>query len=108
MAWDDPLVWVLIVAIVIFLFGSSRIPALAKGLGRAKYEFDMARKGIFSDGGEKTEVAAVDNNEPLLEAARKEGIDVSGKTKQQIASELSAKLNKQTKREQSNQKKRLT
>ena len=26
MAWDDPVVWVLIIAVVVFLFGANKIP----------------------------------------------------------------------------------
>lgn len=96
MAFDDPIVWVLIVAVVIFLFGSSKIPGLAKSLGQARREFDTALRGQHSD----SAVSASSQNastlaplDPLIQAAQKEGIDIQGKTRQQIASELSWKLN---------------
>ena len=44
MAFDDPLVWVLIIAVVVFLFGANKIPGLARAFGQAKKEFDEARQ----------------------------------------------------------------
>ncbi len=105
MAFDDPIVWVLIVAVVVFLFGANKIPSLARSLGQARREFDGAMKGnVPSEPIGTTSNAsvvpppmpvapAVEASDPLIEAAQKEGIDTRGKTKQQIASELSWKLN---------------
>ncbi len=93
MAFDDPVVIVLIVASVVFLFGAGRIPAFAKSLGTARREFDKAMKGNF-DSAEKLSVAQIDGEDPLITAAKKEGIDTAGKSKQEIASALSWKLNK--------------
>jgi sec-independent protein translocase protein TatA len=123
MAWDDPIVWVLIVTAVIFLFGSNKIPELARAIGKAKREFDQARSGfmgaINSELNPMTATSvppprnpstvvrpasppgltqpAVANptpitDDPLLIAARNEGIDTRGKTKSQIATELASKL----------------
>jgi sec-independent protein translocase protein TatA len=107
MAFDDPIVWVLIVAVVVFLFGANKIPSLARSLGMARREFDTAIKGGSSTSTNATMQNAtvvpppmpvaptnvIDPADPLIEAAQKEGIDTRGKTKQQIASELSWKLN---------------
>jgi sec-independent protein translocase protein TatA len=108
MAFDDPIVWVLIVAVVVFLFGASKIPSLARSLGQARREFDTAIKGTGSSDSSTLTMSnatlapppmpvaptnAIDPTDPLIEAAQKEGIDTRGKTKQQIASELSWKLN---------------
>ena len=49
MGFDDPVVIVLILAAVVFLFGAGRIPAFAKSLGTARREFDKAMKGNFED-----------------------------------------------------------
>ena len=94
MAFDDPVVIILILAVAVLLFGAGRIPAFARSLGQARREFDKAMKGTYEDPPKtlesKTEGPAED---PLIAAARKEGIETSGKTKQEIASALSWKLN---------------
>jgi sec-independent protein translocase protein TatA len=114
MAWDDPVVWVLIVAVVVFLFGSSKIPSIARALGEARREFDSSLRGtppgakngsppIVNSPASYTPPPAPPSqvktypapNDPLVQAAQKEGIDTTGKTREQIASELSWKLNQQ-------------
>lgn len=147
MAWDDPVVWVLIVGAIILLFGSNKIPELARSLGAAKKEFDQARKGfmgainteinnagnaapsaitpparppgltnppravpsvdstaapaaaipspssaVAQPKGEAERQIAGSDDDPLLIAARSEGIDTRGKTRSQIASELASKV----------------
>lgn len=105
MALDDPVVLVLIVVVVIFLFGGSRIPGLARALGEARREFDRGFRGQPPGAAAQSEqpvsvpssasqpsTLAVDD--PLVMAAQREGIDTRGKTREQIASELSWKLNK--------------
>ena len=91
MGWEDPIVWVLIIAVVVFLFGANKIPQLARSLGQARREFDNASKGVPS----MTYAAAIaDPNDPLILAAQREGIDTAGKTKEQIANEIAWKLSK--------------
>jgi TatA/E family protein of Tat protein translocase len=117
MAWDDPVVWILIVGAVILLFGSNKIPQIARSLGAARKEFDVARKGLST--AINSEINAVsappgmspttpptDQNvspitdqgaspledDPLLVAARNEGIDTRGKTRSEIAAELASKV----------------
>lgn len=117
MAWDDPVVWVLIIAVVIFLFGANKIPQFAKALGQARREFDQASKELTNPSAAPvaqpvatTSAATVQNfaapvanpgvsataaaaaNDPLVVAAQKEGIDTTGKTRDQIATELAWKL----------------
>ncbi|MGA2874321.1 MAG: twin-arginine translocase TatA/TatE family subunit [Nitrososphaerales archaeon] len=123
MAFDDPVVWVLIIAVVIFLFGSSKIPQLARSLGQARKEFESGWKGISNEimtasGTPDTPLAVPlaprpqpvvpqatpvvtassarlsQVSDPLLLACKNEGIDIAGKTKEQLASELAWKLNK--------------
>ncbi len=106
MGFDDPVVWILIVAVVVFLFGASRIPQFARSLGSARREFEQAWRG---GGGAPTTMnmqqTPVQTNpmptqstntpvsdDPVIVAARNEGIVTEGKTRQQIASELAWKL----------------
>jgi sec-independent protein translocase protein TatA len=96
MAWGDPLQWVIIgiIVIVIFLWGPQKIPELARGLGRAKKEFDMAAKEfnnstaipVQSSSGTVTPAKTAD--EILLETAQQLGITTAGKTREQIAQEI--------------------
>ncbi len=118
MALDDPVVWILIIAVIVFLFGSSKIPGFARALGQARREFDNAWKGItpppstgatapasnnpsgpnFGSVGStqasvaRTQPSSSDSSDPLFVAAQKEGIDTQGKTRQEVASELAWKL----------------
>jgi sec-independent protein translocase protein TatA len=90
MGWDDPIVWVLIAAVVIFLFGASRIPQFARSIGQARKEFSDASKGSSP-----VQVGpSQDSSDPLVVAAQREGIDTTGKTREQIASEIAWKLSK--------------
>jgi TatA/E family protein of Tat protein translocase len=83
LGFDDPTVWILIVAAIIFLFGASQIPKFARGLGQARREWNYAMKG---------EVPPEAASDPLTEAAKKEGIETQGKTRAQISEELALKI----------------
>jgi len=96
LGFDDPVVIILILAVVVLLFGASRIPQFARSLGQARREFEKGAKG---DEPATTAVPVAASagpaaDDPLVVAAQKEGIDTQGKTKEQIASELSWKLNR--------------
>jgi len=115
MAWDDPVVWMLIIGLGVLLFGSNKIPELARSLGKARREFDAASKGLvdtinseINTSQPSTQVArsapqvatasplpaseVLSETDPLVIAARNEGIDTRGKTRSQIASELAARV----------------
>lgn len=115
MAFDDPIVWILILGVVVFLFGSSKIPQFARSLGQARKEFDGGWKGIASEITKpptETKAPVADTTvatpaatattvsetapgkDPLIVACESEGITTIGKTREQLASELSWKLNK--------------
>jgi len=122
MALDDPVVWVLIIAVVIFLFGSSKIPQFARSIGQARKEFENGWKGISNEimaapgaspaqavpqpprpqqvmpqappAQTATSTQPLQPSDPLIVACQNEGIDTFGKTREQLASELSWKLNK--------------
>lgn len=104
MAFDDPVVWILIVAVIVFLFGANKIPQIARGLGQARKEFEEASKGITNpqSSANPTSPAPASNSttgaqtgeDPLISAAKKEGIETQGKTREEIASELAWKLKK--------------
>jgi len=95
LGFDDPVVIILILAVVVLIFGASRIPQLARSLGQARREFEKGSKGEPAVASQAVPVAtSVSPDDPLVVAAQREGIDTQGKTKEQIASELSWKLNR--------------
>ena len=108
MALDDPVVWVLILAAVIFLFGSNKIPQFARAIGQARKEFESGWKGISNEIMTATappvqssvpppatpQTKELSPTDPLVVACRNEGIDTTGKTREQLSSELAWKLNK--------------
>jgi sec-independent protein translocase protein TatA len=95
--------WLIIgvVAIVIIMWGPSKIPELAKAFGKAKGEFSKASKE-FNDAATTTANAPTatgkiaspplkSKDEVLLETARNLGIDTDGKTREQKAEEVGIK-----------------
>ena len=106
MALDDPIVWLLIVAAVVLLFGASRIPKFARSLGEARREFNKGSNPDAPEVNSRSTVAAtmpppaqstsetLSPDDPLYTAAQNEGIDIRGKTRSQVATELAWKLNK--------------
>jgi sec-independent protein translocase protein TatA len=99
MALGDPLQWIIIgvVVIIIFLWGPQKIPELARGLGRAKKEFDNAAKEfnnptlgpVQTAGGTISPLKTTD--EIFLDTAHQLGITTDGKTREQIAQEIVSK-----------------
>lgn len=71
---------VLILVILIFLFGATKMKDLAKGLGESVREFKKATK---EPPNEKEDV-----NEAIIEAAKKMGIKTEGKDIKQILKEM--------------------
>ena len=82
--------WTTVVAVgvlvVVLIWGPQKIPDLARSLGRARREFDQASRGL----GEPTAPIRADPNmqEPLIEVAKRLGIDTLGKTRQEISDEI--------------------
>ncbi len=98
--------WLIIgvVAIVIIMWGPSKIPEFARALGRAKGEFSKASKEFENAANaplittNTTAAAAAtaatlkSKDEVLLETAKNLGISTDGKTREQISEEISAKV----------------
>jgi sec-independent protein translocase protein TatA len=82
--------WVIIIAIVaiLLIWGPGQIPKLARALGQAKKELKEASEES------KKEEAKVEVD-PLIVTAIKMGIDVTGKTKEQISQEIIARVKAQ-------------
>lgn len=97
----DPLEWIVIgvIVVVIFLWGPAKIPELARSLGRAKKEFDNAKKEIENPSGALLQAASQASPGPaqmsaddmLIQTAKRMGITTEGKTREQITNEMVAK-----------------
>ncbi len=99
MALGDPLQWIVIgiIVIVIFLWGPQKIPELARGLGRAKREFEQASKEVEGSLNMTSASPPVPKSadQVLLDTARQLGIKTEGKTREQISQEIVARAKTQ-------------
>jgi sec-independent protein translocase protein TatA len=83
------LIITLIIALAIFIWGPSKIPELARALGKAKKEFEQAQKEFQAESSTKANVNVTENSQAtLIEVATKLGIDTHGKSEEQIAREI--------------------
>ncbi|MCL7392328.1 MAG: twin-arginine translocase TatA/TatE family subunit [Thaumarchaeota archaeon] len=92
---------VIIIIIVIFLiWGPSKIPELARSLGKAKKEFEKAMKEaeeIKQQAASSIDVQALKNDvDMLIDMAKKLGIPTEGRTRAEIYNDVMAKLGKST------------
>jgi sec-independent protein translocase protein TatA len=91
----DPIELIVIgvVVLVVVLWGPSKIPELARALGKAKGEYQKAAAETNFDADPNRNVAAPSNaagssDSKLFEVARSLGIATEGKTSDQIAKEI--------------------
>ncbi len=101
MAWGlGPGELLLIFGIILILFGPKKLPELARSLGKAKREYEMAMREATEPSEESGESKSAPvkkektEEEILLETAKKLGIDTEGKTIEQIAEEVLQKAKK--------------
>jgi sec-independent protein translocase protein TatA len=92
---------IIIIIIVIFLiWGPSKIPELARSLGKAKKEFEKAMKEaeeIKQQAASSIDIQALKNDvDMLIETAKKLGIPTEGRTRAEIYNDVMAKLGKST------------
>ena len=82
---------ILIALVIILIWGPSKLPSLARGMGEAIREFRKAASGVAEE-----EVRRVERREEIdqkiIEMARSLGISTEGKTKEQILDEINRKL----------------
>jgi len=74
---------ILVLAILVFLFGATKMKDLAKGLGESVREFKKATKEPSSE--------KEDTEEAIIETAKKMGISTEGKDVKQILREMEEK-----------------
>lgn len=92
--------WIIIIALLVifFIWGPSKIPELARSLGRAKKEFQKAVKEaeeIKEQAASTVDVAELRKDvDELLETARKLGVPTEGRTRDEIYGDVLKKLGK--------------
>ena len=85
--------WLVIILalVVILLWGPSKIPELARGIGKAKSEFEKASRGYLHEKPKtKKEAAQSSDDDTVILIAKGLGIATEGKTRQEISQEILA------------------
>ncbi|MCS7142559.1 MAG: twin-arginine translocase TatA/TatE family subunit [Aigarchaeota archaeon] len=95
--WGLEWIIIAVIVIVLLIWGPEKIPKIAKAFGQAKKEFDKASKETdraqqVESPQRVVEVKSTPNDDKLLEVAAVLGISTEGKTREQIAEEVSKKL----------------
>jgi sec-independent protein translocase protein TatA len=88
--------WVIILLVILLIFGPSKLPQLARGLGQAIHEFRKASQGLIDEGEskkeKKEETSRELDEETLRKLAEKLGIENAGKMdKEELARSVLAK-----------------
>ncbi|MFB6490355.1 MAG: twin-arginine translocase TatA/TatE family subunit [Thermoproteus sp. AZ2] len=81
---------ILIAIVILLIWGPSKLPALARGLGEALHEFRRASQGLATTESEE--------DKKLYELAKTLGISTEGKTKEQILAEVNEKVKEMNKK----------
>ena len=84
-SWN--IILILGVVAVILIWGPSKIPQLARSIGRARKEFDDASRGLTNPDS-LTTTSEHTETDSLIQTAQKLGISTQGKTRQQISDEI--------------------
>ncbi|MEM1588327.1 MAG: twin-arginine translocase TatA/TatE family subunit [Candidatus Bathyarchaeia archaeon] len=88
MAFIGPWEIALILAIVLILFGGKKLPELARSIGDSIRQYKKAVEGVDSEKIEK---------DAILEAAEKLGINTKGKNVEEIAKEITQRIEEKKK-----------
>jgi len=86
--------WLIVLAIVaiLLLWGPSKLPELARAVGKAKGEFDKASREFSKPSSTIAKHVERPSADVLIETAKKLGINTEGKTKKQISKEIVEKV----------------
>lgn len=81
---------ILILAILLLVFGPTKLPKIARELGKAWHEFNKASSGMIK--AVNTSQTTKKENKLLLKVAEKLDVNVNDKTDEQLTEEILAKM----------------
>jgi len=79
---------ILLAVVVILIWGPSKIPELAKGLGRAKGEFERSAKEYSQGTPESEKKTDASSDDMIIAIAKGLGINTEGKNRDRIFQEI--------------------
>lgn len=83
---------IMILAILLFVFGPTELPKIAKELGKAWYEFSKASSGVIQTLTSEQTTKEEEENKLLLEVAQKLDLTAEGKTGDELTKEILTKI----------------
>lgn len=86
---------ILILAILLLVFGPTKLPKIARELGQAWYEFKKASSGVTASSSLSPRRKHLSANNLLMNVARKLDVNTEGKTDEQIRKDILMKINKE-------------
>lgn len=92
---------VLILAILLFVFGPTKLPQIARELGKAWREFSKASSSIMEAASPPTTSTSeeIEESKAIVDMARNLDIDTKGKTIKQITEEITMRIENKEKEE---------
>lgn len=75
--------WLIILFIILILFGAKKLPELARGMGEAVREFRKASQAEIDE----RKVASM-SNDKVVSIAKELGINVEGKSREELVKEI--------------------
>lgn len=94
--------WIILLgAIVLLLFGAKKIPELAKGLGRARGEYERGKREVQQEMADmeaerksksKKSKKSAGSEGRIIKAARDLGIETEGKSETELKKEIQTKV----------------
>ncbi|MCI4446412.1 MAG: twin-arginine translocase TatA/TatE family subunit [Pyrobaculum sp.] len=82
---------ILIAIVIILIWGPSKLPSLARGMGEAIREFRKAASGAAEEETKKVEKKE-EVDQKIIEMAKSLGIPTEGKSREQLLDEINKKL----------------